>query len=181
MINNLEIEYKILVTKAQFEKLSAMYPNKKFILQINTYYDTKNQDLKKQKCAMRIREKENRFLITLKTPSEKGHHEFECYVSENSSDAIKQSEIYQILDQLNIHDELISIGTCVTDRAVIELEKAELCFDINYYNSITDYEIEYEQTIDHDGIKEFNQILSKIQLVYENNCPSKIKRTLESK
>ena len=62
-----------------------------------------------------------------------------------------------------------------------ELEKAELCFDINEYNGITDYEIEYEQTCDHDGITVFNQILSQVNLKYEKNCASKIKRTLKSK
>ena len=42
MINHLETEYKLLVTKEQFECLSALYPNKTFIPQCNTYYDTKD-------------------------------------------------------------------------------------------------------------------------------------------
>ena len=181
MINNLEVEYKILVNKDSFEKLSALYKDKMFVKQTNYYYDTETLNLRNQKCALRIREKNNTFLITLKTPASKGHHEYECYVKENSPEVFKTSEIKDILYQLIKDQPLIELGKCVTYRAVVALEKAELCFDINEYNGITDYEIEYEQTCDHDGITVFNQILSQVNLKYEKNCASKIKRTLKSK
>lgn len=181
MINNIEVEYKILLSKDNFDKLSNLYPDKIFTKQVNTYYDTKNNDLRRMHCGMRIREKDNKFLITLKVPTIKGHEEFECYVSENSSNMFKTSEINIILKKLGIFDDVIAIGECVTYRAVIKTNKAELCFDINEYNGITDYEIEYEQTTDHDGITEFNKILSQVGLTYFKNCPSKIKRTLDTK
>lgn len=180
MYKNLEIEYKILVNEKQFEALSACYPNKTFIKQVNTYYDTKNMDLKNKKCAMRIREKEGLFLITLKTPAENGHHEYEVYVTENSASMFNQSEIRNILNDLGITDEIVELATCTTYRAVCVLDKAELCFDYNIYNNVCDYEIEYEQTVDHDGVTEFNKILSQIHLTFEKNCESKIKRTLNS-
>ncbi len=85
MINHLETEYKLLVTKEQFDSLSALYPDKTFIPQYNTYYDTKDMQLRQLKCAMRIREKENKFLFTLKTPDPDGHLEHECFVNENSA------------------------------------------------------------------------------------------------
>lgn len=181
MFNNLEIEYKQLVSEEQFNQLSNQYPNKKFIRQTNTYYDTSQFDLRNQGCALRIREKENKFLITLKTPAVHGHHEFECFVEKNDPSMFKLDEIKSILTQLNITSSLIEIGTCTTYRAVVKTDKAELCFDINEYNNIRDYEIEYEQTCDHDGKSEFNKILKSIGLVYEKNCASKIKRTLDSK
>ena len=181
MINNIEVEYKILVSKENFDKLSNLYPNKTFNKQVNTYYDTKNNDLRRMHCGMRIREKDNKFLITLKVPTLRGHEEFECYVQENSANMFKTSDIHLILEKLGIHEDVIAIGECTTYRAVIETDKAELCFDINEYNGITDYEIEYEQTCDHDGITEFNKILSQVGLTYFRNCPSKIKRTLDTK
>ena len=181
MHNNIEIEYKILVSKEQFEKLSNLFTNKTFSRQVNTYYDTKNNDLRNIKCATRIREKNNKFMITLKVPAEKGHEEFECYVHENSAKMFKESEISKVLEDLDIKEDLIVIGECITDRAVVKTDKAELCFDINEYNGIIDYEIEYEQTCDHDGITEFNKILELVDLKWEKNCASKIKRTLDSK
>lgn len=181
MINNIEVEYKLLVTKDQFEQLSNLYPNKEFIKQTNTYYDTIHNDLKNKKCAMRIREKDGKFMITLKVPAQKGHEEFECFVDENSSKMFQQSEIRKVLDELEIHDEIVQIGECTTYRAIVKTDKAELCFDINEYNQLTDYEIEYEQTSDHDGIREFNKILAQVGLVFTKNCASKIKRTLDTK
>ena len=50
--------------------------------------------------------------------------------------------------------------------------------DINEYNGITDYEIEYELTADHNGIETFNKILAAAGLHYEENCPSKIARAM---
>ena len=92
---------------------------------------------------MRIREKDDKFMITLKVPTIRGHEEFECYVNENTSDAINQSEIRKVLNELNISKDIIVLGECTTYRAIVDTDKAELCFDINEYNQITDYEIEY--------------------------------------
>lgn len=181
MIKNIEVEFKTLLTKEQFEELSSMYPNKQFVKQTNTYYDTPNGTLKSKKCGLRIREKESIFMITLKVRNEVGHEEFECYVDSNNANVIKNSEIHQVLTQLGVYDDIISIGECTTYRAVVKTDKAELCFDINEYNGITDYEVEYEQTCDHDGISEFNKILGQVGLVYTKNCASKIKRTLDTK
>lgn len=180
MVNNLEIEYKLLISHDEFEKLSSFFPKKTFIRQTNTYYDTRSEELKKQGCALRIREKEGKFLITLKTPAASGHHEYECYVDENNASVFKNCEIKNILDGLHLIDDFIETGQCVTDRAVFELDQAELCFDINFYNGITDYEIEYEQMTPHDGITEFNKILALINKTFIKNCDSKVKRTLNS-
>lgn len=178
MINHVETEYKLLVNKEDFEKLSALYPNKTFIQQINTYYDTKDMQLRNMKCAMRIREKENKFLFTLKTPDPNGHLEHECYVDKNSIDVFSEPAIKKLLDELGIHEQIVMITNLKTERAVINTGKAELCFDINEYNGFIDYEIEYEETVAHDGVNEFNKLLSEAGLHYERNCMSKIARAM---
>ena len=53
-------------------------------------------------------------------------------------------------------------------------------FDINIYNGIIDYEIEYEVKKPHNYIETFNKILSKIEKEYVENSKSKYKRFLES-
>lgn len=178
MINHVETEYKLLVNKEDFEKLSALYPDKIFIKQINTYYDTKDMQLRNMKCAMRIREKDNKFLFTLKTPDPNGHLEHECYVSKNSIDVFSEPDIKKLLEELGISKQIIMITNLKTERAVINTGKAELCFDINEYNGFIDYEIEYEEIVEHDGISEFNKILEKAGLRYESNCMSKIARAM---
>lgn len=70
MNKHVEKEYKMLVSKEQFDKLCGLYENLNFITQTNTYYDTVNGDIQKKKGAMRIRERNGRFLFTLKMRQE---------------------------------------------------------------------------------------------------------------
>lgn len=178
-MKNLEIEYKLLCSKEQFEQLSALYQPLKFIKQVNTYYDTEDQQLRQLHCAMRIREKEGSFIFTLKEPMEEGHLEHEWILNDNSINAImNHNEIQELLHRLNIQKELHVTAHLETYRAVVQLHQAELCFDINHYSNQTDYEIEYECTEPHDGKAIFNQILNQVDLHYEKNCMSKIARAL---
>ena len=182
MNKHVEKEYKMLVNKEQFDKLCSLYENLNFITQTNTYYDTVNGDIQKKKGAMRIRERNGRFLFTLKMRQENldGLCECECEVSENSIHALQSEEIVQLLHEYQIEAAIIPLTTLVTKRAVVETENAELCFDISTYGNHTDYEIEYEWTKAHDGLTQFNQILAPIHLSYEKNCDSKIKRAMDA-
>ena len=154
MNKHVEKEYKMLVSKEQFDKLCSLYENLNFITQTNTYYDTVNGDIQKKKGAMRIRERNGRFLFTLKMRQENldGLCECECEVSENSVHALQSEEIVQLLHEYQIEAAIIPLTTLVTKRAVVETENAELCFDISTYGSHTDYEIEYEYKQPHDGL-----------------------------
>lgn len=178
MEKNLEIEHKILLTKQEFEKLIKGYENIKFITQVNTYYDTEDQQLKSKKMAMRIRTINDKHIFTLKQPTKQGVIEHECDVAENSIVAIKDNRIQSLLDSIGVKNNIVSLGSLTTHRAIVSLDNAELCFDINEYNGITDYEVEYEYTKKHDGIPEFNNILKCINKSFTKNCKSKIGRAL---
>ena len=178
MKSNVETELKILLTEDQFKTLCASY-DLTFVKQVNTYFDTEDDQLKKMKCSMRIRQKENTYLFTCKTPDINGRNEHECYVHGNSAGDLNTPEIHQLLSELGIHGELHQIGELTTYRAVIELPDAELCFDINEYNNTKDYEIEYEYKHPHNGIAQFNEILKPIGAAYTKNCKSKIARACQ--
>lgn len=182
MNKHIEKEYKMLVSKEQFDKLCGLYENLNFITQTNTYYDTVNRDIQKQKGAMRIRERNGRFLFTLKMRQENldGLCECECEVSENSVHALRSKEIVQLLQEYHIEADIIPLTTLVTKRAIVETENAELCFDISTYGSHIDYEIEYEYKRPHDGLSVFQKLLDQVQLVYVKNCTSKIQRALQA-
>lgn len=179
MVNNLETEYKLLVTKEQFEKLRNKYNELEYRTQINSYYDTKDSLMKEKKCSMRIREVNGEFIFTLKTPAHGSHMEHECLVSENSVEAFNDPEIMKLFDQYQLHGNYIKIGECITQRAIYATPLAELCFDINEYRETIDYEIEYEIKESHDGVSAFNEILSAVDCVYERNCASKIARACQ--
>lgn len=182
MNKNIEKEYKILVTKDQFEILSRQFDNLNFITQINTYYDTANMDIRNNKGAMRIRERNGKYIFTLKMKDKNidGHYEFEMEVSENNTDVFKNPDIKNLLNSYGIHDDVIPLTTLETKRAVINTGDAEICFDINSYNGIIDYEIEYEYIKPHDGLTIFQELLSHANLIYKKNSTSKIQRALNS-
>lgn len=178
---NIEKEYKLLVSKAEFYKLLAMYPNAVFKTQINTYYDTEFNDIRNAKGACRIRQMDNGiYIFTLKMHSNKGLLEFEKNVTGNDSSIFLDEEIVRILKDYDINGPVHKIASLRTKRAVIVSEDAELCFDINEYNGHHDFEIEYEYKREHDGLLVFNNILSTISQKYKENCDSKIKRALDS-
>lgn len=181
MDKNIEKEYKILLTKQQFEKLSSFYEPLTFKNQVNVYYDTHDNKIRSLKGAMRIRTKEGQHTFTLKMFSEEGLQEFECSLKENSLLALNNKEITLLLENYNIQGPFQTIATLSTNRAIVETEEAELCFDISEYNDTSDYEIEYEYKKEHNGLEIFNKILSKINVHYDKNCSSKIARALRTK
>lgn len=180
MNKNIEKEYKVLLTKEQFEKLLSNYPNAVFKTQCNTYYDTDTHCIQKKKGAMRIRQINDKFIFTLKMHSNDGLLEFEKEVNENSLNSFQDVEIQNLLDKFHINGNLIELTTLCTQRATIETEFAEICFDISSYNGCTDYEIEYEYKKEHDGLSIFQDILKDVHITYTSNCKSKIQRALES-
>lgn len=180
MKNGIEKELKILVNKQNFYKLCSFYPDLEFIKQENTYYDTIHDDIAKKFGAMRIRHKNGVYIFTLKMFKNQHLFEHECNVSCNDPHVFESLEIQQLLKKYDIHGPFQRITSTITKRAMIITDNAELCFDINEYSNVIDYEIEYEYKQDHDGIKEFNKILELIQIKYEHNCDSKIKRAKDA-
>ncbi len=180
MNKNIEIELKILVEKEKFYELLNLYPDISFKKQVNVYYDTLDYQILKKHGAMRIRTKDTH-TFTFKNGTSNGLEEYECIVSENSISALNTSEITEFLNSHNIYGPFQEISTLSTYRGIVETENAEICFDINEYNGITDYEIEYEYKNNHDGVKCFNKILENVNIKYNYNCLSKIQRAIENK
>lgn len=180
MNKNIEKEYKVLLTKQQFDILCRCYEELQFKKQVNTYYDSINLDVSKKKGAMRIRTINDTYLFTLKLHQNDDVYEYETLVAEDSCKALLQKDVQQLLQEHSITNDLHRITQLVTERAVIETDDAEICFDISTYNGITDYEIEYEYKRDHKGILVFQNILNPIGILYKKNCTSKIQRALNS-
>lgn len=180
MNKNIEKELKVLLTEKQFTALCNVYENLEFKKQVNTYYDTADQAIRNMHGAMRIREKNGKFIFTLKKHSTEGLLEFECEVPENTIKVFDSNDIQKLLLSYDIQGPFHELTSLTTYRAVYDNGYAEICFDKNQYNGITDYEIEYEYKKDHDGICMFQEILDIVNIKYESNCISKIQRALNS-
>ncbi|MDQ0360965.1 CYTH domain-containing protein [Breznakia pachnodae] len=181
MEKHIEKEYKVLVTKNQFETLLSHYPNVKFHIQKNHYYDNDNYDIIHQHAAMRIREKEDTNIFTLKKFIDGDLLEFECEVDDISPEVFNNKEIKEVLDSYNIQGPFHHLTTLTTNRGVYYGNGYELCFDHSNYENQNDYEIEYEYTKDHDGETNFQSIMDLIGITYEKNAMSKIQRALHAK
>lgn len=180
MNTNIEKEYKVMLNKDQFNKLTSKYNGLVFKKQINTYYDNAQMDIQNIHGAMRIREISNSYLFTMKLLKADDLYEFECVVDRNDNSVFDEPEIKKLLDEYHIIGPFQQITSLTTFRAMLCNELAEICFDENHYNGIVDYEIEYEYKCDHDGLSIFQKILNPIGITYKENCPSKIKRAFDS-
>lgn len=182
----LEIEYKMLLDKDVFYKILGDYKEhiNHSYTQIN-YYLT-NSLLKEKKYMLRIREKDNKYEMTLKRPYLNHSLETNINISLKDKDDILSgymidNEIINILK-----DEDIDVRTLkneislITKRYDILLEEGTLSLDINTYNGITDYELEFEVYNEKEGYARFLSIIQPYELTYIKNNKSKIKRALDS-
>ena len=177
MIENKEVELKMLLTKEEFYSLLEYYQPANFIKQTNHYFSSDN---KSNYQSIRIREKEGKYLFTLKEKQDGYVQEYEKYT--DSLTIENDEEIINILNNRKLYAPYYEIGQLTTERYThIIQNKAELCFDINTYYGITDYEIEYEVTHPHNHLEDFLAILQQANITFKENPISKVKRCLQQK
>ena len=179
MYDNIERELKLLINKQVYDNIMNSYDFHKSIIQTNTYFDTANQDVKKQHGAVRIGTTENKKIFTLKIKKDEyTHYEFEKEISTENINEIEDPEILNWFNQYRIPKNLHPTANFTTLRNVYEFENGELCLDKTTFKNHIDYEIEYEYASDHNGIQFFNSILDQYGLKWQKNCPSKIARAM---
>ena len=186
-----EIEYKTMLTEQEFANLRDQIKFDKHFKQINYYYDTPDNLLKKNHCGLRVRlfPDTQKGEVTLKTPIAKNQ-------LLETTQYLTQSEITDFLIQeklpfvQNIAEKIakfnISYYTLqpLTNLTTIRYEKqlSEECtimLDQSTYNDITDYELEMEVTDANNGTKLFADFLQKNQITYRKTS-NKITRAVKS-
>ncbi|MGB4985648.1 MAG: CYTH domain-containing protein [Erysipelotrichaceae bacterium] len=174
MNDNIELELKTLVNEKDFYQLLCLYPNYQIINQTNYYYIDEKKQIRNLKAVLRERIINDDKISTFKI--KRGSNLFEY---EYPGD-IYSKEMTKILEQNNISYPYNLICSLTTKRHLINLPFAQLCLDINYYNNIVDYEIEYEVTSVHDYVQEFTNILNQANIIYQENPYSKFLRAINS-
>jgi uncharacterized protein YjbK len=170
MTKELEIEFKNMLAKEKYEELLAFYnyPPSDAVTQENQYFDTPDFQLKENRCALRIRKKENRFECTLKIPAPEGNFEITDRLTAQQAKNIRQSisfdalEVLAALEEKNIDwKSLHPIGTLVTHRIEFVYEGGLLVLDHSLYSGIEDYEVEFEVTDAATGQQTFTRFLEQ--------------------
>ncbi len=181
MYNEQERELKCMLTKEEFDHILSSYDFPILIDQINTYFDTSDQLVRKEGCAIRIRRIKDRFIFTLKKRTDPiTLIELENDVSSDDIEEITDPKIISWCDQYHIPlRDLKPVTSIRTVRHLMKTEKAEICLDHTYFSHTQDYEIEYEYLQDHDGIRAFNEFLKPFGLQFKKNCSSKIARAMK--
>lgn len=191
MVQEIEIEFKNLLTKNEFELLMHKYKvtSKDFISQENFYFDTANFLLKEKQSALRIRKKLDKSILTLKQPYEQGLLETHQELTEDQAATLLNNEgaimvdgsVKEAILTLGINpDELQYLGALKTDRIEITDNENILVLDHSFYLNHEDYELEYEVKEPVTGKNKFLEILK------QNNIPvrttkNKIQRFFELK
>jgi uncharacterized protein YjbK len=175
MSQEIEIEFKNLLTKTEFVTLHDFFQSfsKKEITQINHYFETPSFSLKNKASALRIREKDNNFTVTLKQPNPKGAGLLETHQAISPHDAANwftdkiapDQEIAAALDQLGIDiSKLRYGGKLQTNRTEVEYQETLVVLDHSMYNGQEDYELELECKEEKYGQLIFDQLLEKFQI-----------------
>ena len=173
MSEQLEIEYKNLLSKEEYETLLEQFQisNIQINRQINHYFDTATFSLKDQHTALRVREKSNNFEMTIKQPASIGLLETNQKLEKKEAQrflqggSIPEGVVKNKLSTLAISvEDILYFGTLITDRVEIEYKGGILVFDHSHYLNMEDYEIEYEVIDPIMGEKIFTQLLASFHI-----------------
>ncbi|RNF38482.1 CYTH domain-containing protein [Planococcus salinus] len=170
MPKEIEIEFKNMLTKSEYEQLLSFFnfTREEAITQQNLYFDTAEFQLKEMESALRIRQKDNHYECTLKTPAPEGKLEITdsltALQAKEMSEGISfpATEVNAFLEEKGVNwRTLRHIGTLTTHRIEFEYQQGLLVFDHSEYLGKEDYEVEYEVTDAAAGRRLFLEFLQQ--------------------
>ncbi|WP_068676488.1 CYTH domain-containing protein [Oceanobacillus sp. Castelsardo] len=183
MAQEIEIEFKNLLTNEEFNILLDKLPFPEYsVKQTNFYFETNGLSLKDKGCALRIREKQGKYRLTLKEPHELGLQETHDTLTEDEAkhwlngEIIPKPETTQQLQKLGIEQEkLVYYGSLTTERREVEYKDVLIVLDYSTYNGVQDYEFELEAKNHKIGLERFHSILDEFG-IKKKETPNKIVR-----
>ncbi|RDW15980.1 CYTH domain-containing protein [Oceanobacillus chungangensis] len=183
MAQEIEIEFKNLLTKDEFLRLLDNLPFPLYSeVQTNYYFETKDFQLKENGSALRIREKNGKYRLTLKEPHPLGlletHDEL---TKQEAADWIhgnissKKNISNQLFEKGVAFESLTYYGNLTTERRETHYQDVLIVLDKSEYNGITDYEFELEAQNKEIGLETFHNILDEHNIT-KKKTPNKIER-----
>ncbi|WP_144613542.1 CYTH domain-containing protein [Bacillus cereus] len=182
MTQEIEIEFKNIVTEEEFDTLCKSFSIEVFTKQVNHYFETPDFSLKEAGSALRIRHKGETYTLTLKQPAEVGLLETHQVVTAEEANMMMETNVIiqgAVMDQLHKLQIPVSaltyMGSLTTERAETLFEGGTLVFDHSFYYNHDDYEIEFEVQDEETGKAAFIHLLKQhdIPIRHTNN---KVKR-----
>lgn len=183
MTQEIEIEFKNLLTEEEFKQLLDHLPfPKKGKKQVNHYFETKDFQLASHHSALRIREKNGTYQLTLKEPHEEGLLETHDQLTKEEAESWMQGKIIfkphtaKQLKAIGISPkDLVYYGKLATVRRETTYRDVFIVLDYSTYNNTEDYELELEADERSKGENIFHSILKQFNIP-KRNTPNKIQR-----
>lgn len=184
MAKELAVEFKTLLSKTEYLKLSKLYGDKQSNLQINYYFDTPRFTLKASDIGLRIRKRE-KYEITLKR--KKG------YVLQEINEEITEEQFNDFVKTGNIPSESIKneLSEIIKEQAIVNYmslstfrifypyKNGMICIDKCEYVDTVDYELEFSTSNYDEGKRTFIEFVKSHGLVYKKS-QAKIKRAYDA-
>lgn len=173
MSQELEIEFKNILEEDEYRQLMSAFSisEDKKVIQENFYFDTPKFSLKDVGAALRIREKNGIYTLTLKQPVKRGLLETHQVLSKEEAEQmlnggnIIEGEVVSILKGLSIEtSDIRFFGSLKTKRAEVEYKNGLLVLDKSYYLNQIDFEVEYEVTDEVIGKEVFKELLQQYKI-----------------
>ncbi|MFD1778218.1 CYTH domain-containing protein [Fredinandcohnia salidurans] len=173
MSQELEIEFKNILEEDEYRQLLSAFSisEDKKVIQENFYFDTPKFSLKDVGAALRIREKNGIYTLTLKQPVKRGLLETHQVLSKEEAEQmlnggnIIEGEVVSILKGLSIGtSDIRFFGSLKTKRAEVEYKNGLLVLDKSYYLNQIDFELEYEVTDEVSGKEVFKELLQQYKI-----------------
>lgn len=189
MSQQLEIEFKNLLTKEEYHRLLTHFniQQEQIVRQKNHYFDTPGQHLKKAMSGLRIRVLPSHIECTLKERStENAYLETTDRLSDDAATEMIQGtgfhapSVKQRLAAMHVQPEQLQLfGTLATNRVEIEYKGGILFLDHSFYLQCEDYEVEYETNDEQTGIDIFQRFLAEHH-IEKRHAKKKIARFAEA-
>ena len=190
---NLEIEFKNLLTKSEYDTLLQTVfsdGNQKKIVQQNYYFDTKDHQLKNQHSALRIRKTDSFNELTLKVPSQGHLLETNLSLRDNVCSEIleekqlKLSTIHADIEIDNISND--SVFYLFNQFETVRFEQTRgdhlLVLDqTTFQNGTIDYELEIESSDAEMGKAFFEEFLKSHSISIRPAKPKIARATKQTK
>ncbi len=187
MSNAIEIEAKVLVSQDQYRKLTHQFKDCPRYQQTNYYIDNDERILAKEGIALRIREKNGKYVLTLKTPLSQGLLEKNESIDEEAFKAFLEKGEFPNVDEvrfltmLDIDVSSLKILTSLTtDRVDVNYKDGLLSIDRNFYSGKTDYEIEFEYNSMDAAERILADLLREHDIPFHINKTPKVRRALKA-
>lgn len=187
-MNQLEIEYKTLLSKEEFQRIEEHLEKVSPVKQTNYYFDTAGFDLKAKRMSLRIRTLAERAELTLKVPQKVGNLEYNHNLSLAEAKTIianqelPDCQISHLLATKGIDlGQIKVLGHLTTIRREVATKIGLMALDHNFYAGQEDFELELEVQDARQGKVDFDNFLktNHINFKYAKSKVARFASTLK--